>query len=404
VNTTTAAGDVPDHTRRNVVLLALCHGLMGIGNTTMIVESALAGRMLAGDDWHATWPFGFMFLAVMLTTFPASMLMQRIGRRAGFSIGATIGIIGAITCAVAIIQQSFFWFCIGAFLTGVYGGFGTFYRFAAADGARPDWRGRAISYVLAGGVGAAILGPEIAKQTTELIPPHLFAGSFAALALIGILAFVLLQFIVIPPPARAAKGDETARPLIAIARQPRFMLAVAGGMIAYGSMNLVMTATPLAMVACGHSFSDSARVIQWHALGMFVPSFFTGQLMRALGVLRVMALGAVLIVICALVNAAGVSFGHFFVALLLLGIGWNFLFVGGSTLLTETYRPSERGKVQAFNDLMVSATVTATAFSSGKILHVLGWASVNHVTIPLAIVAGVAAVALLRSRNTAATP
>jgi MFS family permease len=393
----------PDDTRRNVVLLAVCHGLTGIGSTTMVVESALVGHMLATNKLLATLPLGLMHLAVMLTAFPASLLMQRFGRRSGFTIGAAAGTFGTGICCLAIVQGSFALFCVGAFINGIYNGFATFYRFAAADGARPEWKSRAISYVLAGGVLAALLGPEMAKRTTEMLSPYLFAGSFAALALTSLVAMVLIQFLRIPPVRRDMSGGE-ARPLLEIAAQPVFLVAVASAMIAYGVMNFVMTVTPLAMVACGFGHGDSATVIQWHALAMFLPSFFTGDLIRRFGVLRVMTAGGVLMAACLAVNFAGIEFANFVGALVLLGLGWNFLFVGATTLVTEAYRPSEKGKVQALNDLLVFGTVATTAVSSGAVHGVAGWTWINVACVPFLLFALAAATWLTSRRRRTVTP
>lgn len=390
----------PDATRRNIVLLAVCHGLTGIGNTTMVVESALVGHMLADNKLLATMPLGLMHLAVMLAAFPASMLMQRIGRRAGFSLGAVAGLLGTLLCVHAIMEGSFWLFCAGTFINGIYNGFATFYRFAAADGAKPEWKGRAISYVLAGGVLAAVLGPEMAKRTTDLLQPFTFAGSFAALSATSVLAFVLIQFLRIPP-ARAERGEAAARPLVEIAMQPVFLVAVSSAMIAYGVMNFVMTVTPLAMNLCGFAHADSATVIQWHALAMFVPSFFTGNLIRRFGVANIMRAGGVLMLCCVAVNLTGQDHVHFFAALLLLGLGWNFLFVGGTTLVTESYRPAERGRVQALNDLLVFGTVATTAMSSGVVHGFAGWTWINLACIPF-LAASLLAVTWLAARRPAA--
>lgn len=399
----TPTATTTDATRRNVVLLAVCHGLTGIGSTTMVVESALVGHMLASNKLLATLPLGLMHLAVMLTAFPASLLMQRFGRRSGFTLGALAGALGTALCCLAVIQGSFALFCAGAFINGIYNGFATFYRFAAADGARPEWKGRAISYVLAGGVLAAVLGPEMAKRTTELLPPYLFAGSFAALTLTCLVAAVLIQFLRIPPARRDMSGGE-ARPLLEIAAQPVFIVAVMSAMIAYGVMNFVMTVTPLAMVACGFRHVDSATVIQWHALAMFLPSFFTGDLIRRFGVLRVMTAGAVMMAACLAVNLSGIDFLHFVLGLALLGLGWNFLFVGATTLVTEAYRPSEKGKVQALNDLLVFGTVAATAVSSGAVHGLAGWAWINAACVPFLLFALGAAIWLTSRRQRAVTP
>ncbi len=398
-----AARSTADYTRRNIALLAVCHGLTGIGSTTMVVESALVGHMLATNKAFATVPLGAMHLAVMLTAFPASFLMQRFGRRFGFSVGAFAGLIGTMLCAVAIMQQSFALFCAGAFVNGIYNGFATFYRFAAADGAKPEWKSRAISFVLAGGVLAAIVGPEMAKRTTDSLPPHMFAGSFVALALTSVIAFALIQFLRIPPPRRDVVSGPS-RPLMEIALQPTFMVAVCGSMIAFGGMNFVMTVTPLAMVSCGFAHGDSATVIQWHALAMFLPSFFTGSLIRRFGVLTVMTTGAVLMAACVAINLTGITFAHFFIALLFLGLGWNFLFVGGTTLVTETYRPQERGKVQALNDLLVFGTVAITAMTSGAVHELAGWSWINIAIGPFLAVAGMALLWLRRRTGTIVSP
>lgn len=392
----------PDHTRRNVALLAVCHGLTGIGSTTMVVESALVGHLLAADKALATLPLGAMHLAVMLTTFPASYLMQAMGRRFGFSVGAVAGLIGTAICTWAIVEASFWLFCFGAFVNGIYNGFASFYRFAAADGARPEWRSRAISLVLAGGVFAAILGPEMAKRTTDMLPPFLFAGSFLALSLTSVVALVLIQLLRIPAPVRTTLPGGEARALAVVAMQPTFLVAVACATIAYGVMNFVMTVTPLAMAGCGFGHGDSATVIQWHALAMFLPSFFTGDLIRRFGVLNVMLAGVVLLGACLAINLSGVTFAHFVAALVLLGLGWNFLFVGGTTLVTEAYRPSERAKVQALNDLVVFGTVAMTATTSGAFHHWTGWAWINAACLPLVAIAGLLAFWLLRRRRAVA--
>ena len=281
-------------------------------------------------------------------------------------------------------------------MNGIYNGFATFYRFAAADGARPEWKSRAISYVLAGGVLAAVLGPEMAKRTTDLMSPYTFAGAFAAVGMPVVHAFgravgaPVVDVVAIDnvgagrmaADARVERGEAAARPLAEIAAQPVFLVAVSSAMIAYGVMNFVMTVTPLAMNLCGFGHSDSATVIQWHALAMFVPSFFTGDLIRRFGVANVMRTGALLMLACIGVNMTGQGYVQFFAALLLLGLGWNFLFVGGTTLVTESYRPAERARVQALNDLLVFGTVAATAMSSGVVHGYAGWTWINLACIP----------------------
>lgn len=248
-----------------------------------------------------------------------------------------------------------------------------------------------------------MIGPEMAKRTTEMLPPYLFAGSFAALSCTAALAFGLIQFLRIPAPARDTPR-EASRPLAEIAAQPVFVVAVGSAMIAYGAMNFVMTVTPLAMATCGFGHGDSATVIQWHALAMFLPSFFTGDLIRRFGVLRVMGVGAALMAACLAVNASGIDFANFVLGLVLLGLGWNFLFVGATTLVTEAYRPSEKGKVQALNDLLVFGTVATTAVSSGAVHGLAGWTWINAACAPFVLLALGAGLWLTHRRRRAVTP
>jgi MFS family permease len=391
-----------DPARRNTLLLALCQGLLMIGTSTMIAEAALVGHLLAENKVYATLPLGAQQLGVLMTIMPASLLMARIGRRAGFSIGACFGIVGTSVATLAVFQGSFWLFCVGTALNGVHNGFAMFYRFAAVDGAGKDGHGKAISYVLAGGVLAALVGPELAKHTKDLFAPVIFAGSFASLVLVALTSLTVLQFIRIPKPSESER-QEAQRPLSAIVRQPAFVAAALGGMVAYGVMNFVMTATPLAMRVCGHSFEATASVIQWHVVAMFAPSFFTGHLIKRFGLPNVMTAGTMLMAVCVAINLAGETVAHFWLALALLGLGWNFLFVSATTLLTTTYRPAEKAKVQALNDLLVFGTVAATAFSAGAAHHALGWDVLNYAAAPFLLLGVAATLWLARSRPAAAT-
>ncbi|MFN8757789.1 MAG: MFS transporter [Tagaea sp.] len=382
--------------RRNVMLLAFAQALVMIGTSTMIAEAALVGHMLAENKALATLPMGLMQLAAMLTTFPASYLMKLKGRRFGFTVGASFGVAGQVVCVTAVLMGSFQMFCAGAMLNGVYNGVGLFYRFAAADGASGAWKSKAISYVLAGGVIAGIVGPELAKATHDLLAPVAFAGSFAALIVVAILAVLIVQYIDIPVPS----GDErhgATRPLGELLTQPKAVVALIAGIVAYATMSLVMNATPLAMVACGLMFEDAARTIQAHVLAMFAPSFFTGALVNRFGLYRIMMAGAVLFAASAGVVLSGLTFWHFYVGLILLGLAWNFLYIGATTLLTETYRPSEKAKMQAANDFLVFGTVAATAAGAGALQHAFGWATINWLSLPFVILAFVA-VAWLAAR------
>jgi MFS family permease len=373
--------------RWEVLLLATCQALSATSNAVMVTTSALIGQTLSPGGL-ATLPIGMQMVAVMLATMPASLLMKQIGRRAGFSVGAGFGIAaGTLGCA-AIMASSFALFCAASVLYGVFMAFGMYYRFAAADVASPAFRARAISYVMAGGVVAAIAGPEIAKATRELFAPVLFAGCYAAIACLAASSLLVLAQVRIPPPNREER-TESGRPMAQIARQPAFLVALGAGAVAQGVMVLVMTATPHAMAFCGLGFNDTAFVIQWHVLGMFAPSFFTGHLITRFGRLRIMSLGAVIVLAALGINLSGVALVQFWGALLLLGLGWNFLFVGATDLLTTTYEPTEKAKVQAVNDLTVFTTAAIASLASGALHHLLGWQAVNlSVILPLFLVFG----------------
>lgn len=353
------------------------------GNSLLITTSALVGFALADDKSLATLPLAAQFIATMLTSIPAAMLMERIGRKPGFILSTLFGLTGGVVATLAILNGEFWWFLLGTVLFGCFNGFGNYYRFAAADAVDVDHKSRAISYVMAGGVVAALVGPNLARLTRESIEGALFAGSYASMIVIYMLALFTLSFIKLPPKAIEKMSAETARPLRVIASQPRFIVALLSAMLGYAVMSLVMTATPLAMHDHNHAFADTSFVIQWHVLGMFAPSFFTGHLIKRFNVLNVMFVGALLGVACIVINLLGTSLWHFWAALLLLGISWNFLFIGGTTLLTETYRPNERAKTQAVNDFTVFTTVSIAILSAGALQHHLGWEVVNIGALPM---------------------
>ena len=382
---------------RTIWLLALCQALLMTGNTLMIATSALVGESLAPRPGLATLPLALQFFATMLTTVPASWSMRRLGRQPGFIMGALFGIAGALSAAHAVQVGLFAWFCAGSILIGMANGFGVFYRFAAIDVASEEYRSRAVSYVLAGGVAAALTGPNLANWTRDVVAAAPFYASYLGLALVHLAAVVVLAFVRIPRPAPALLRS-SGRSLARIMRQPVFIVALVGAMLGYGVMSLVMTATPLAMRHHAHGFGDAAFVIEWHVLGMFAPSFVTGHLIRRFGVLRVMTWGALCMAGCVGVNLSGTSTGQFWLALVLLGVGWNFLFVGGTTLLAEAYTAAEEAKVQAINDFIVFGTVTAASLSSGALLERWGWQAVNLGVVPLLAVV-FAAVLWLRRRR-----
>ncbi len=389
---------LPAHPKLTVLVLALCQVLAMTGATMVIVVSALAGKMLAVDTSLATLPVSLMFVGNMAMTIPASLLMKRVGRRAGFTVGAGFGVSAALVGAWGLLTGSFVIFAFGGLIQGCYNAFWQYYRFAAADAVHEDYKGRAISYVLLGGIVAAVIGPELAKASAGLVDGARFAGSYLTMAGLAAGAIVLIQFIAIPPPGEEERVGE-GRPLREIARQPTFLIAVLAAMIGYASMALVMTATPLAMQGHGHSFPDTAFVIQWHALGMFVPSFFTGHLIRIFGAVRIVLAGTVAMLAMVAVTMSGAGVVEYWSALVLLGIGWNFMFIGGSTLLTEVYTLPEKAKVQGVNDFLVFGANAVASLSSGVIYDRFGWQAVSYaIVLPLLTVFATALWLRLRRR------
>ncbi len=372
--------------RRTVLMLAVCQALAMTGMTVVATTASIVGSMLAPDRALSTLPIAVQMTGMMSATIPAALLMARIGRRPGFWIGTALGATGAIVATIALFQASFALFCLGTFLNGMYNGVAQQYRFAASEIAGPEFRSKAISFVLAGGVVAAVFGPQLAKWSSGLFAPVIFAGCYVVIVGLCLTAAILLCLIRLPkppPPALRSQG----RPLAVIAAQPTFIAAVVAAMIGYGVMSLVMTATPIAMLDCGHVFADAAFVIQWHVLGMYAPSFVTGHLIARFGESRILMTGAALLLLCCAINLAGIGVVNFWAANLVLGVGWNFLFVGGTSLLTRTYRSEEKGKVQGLNDFLIFGTVAVSAFASGALLSGVGWAMVQIAMIPLVLVA-----------------
>lgn len=392
-----------DPIRRNVILLAFAQAFFMCVQTMAIATTPLAGHAMLGlDQKHwATVPLVLTHTGIMLATIPASLLMARIGRRSGFSLGALIGIASGLLSVSAVYQQNFAMLCVGALLQGFSAAFAWYFRFAAADAADDQFRPHAISLVMAGGVIAGILGPETAKYATKWLEPVLFAGVYVMVAVYSGFVFMLVQGLRIPGLTKTQE-QKPGRPMLEIARQPTYLVALTSSMFGYAVMTLVMSATPLAMLACGFKFGDSATVIQGHVVAMFLPSFFTGKLIQRYGVLPIIAWGAVIQVGCAAINLAGVDFYNFFFANILVGLGWNFTYVGGSTLLTRTYRPEERAKVQASHDFLVYATTALAAGLSGVLQAEVGWSVVNVASIPLMGIVFFAALWLMQNQRRAA--
>ena len=369
---------------RNVFLLSGCQALLTTGNILLVSVVALIGQSLATSASMTTFPVATQFIGLMLATIPASLIMRRIGRKNGFYLGNSIGILGAALCIFALKTQQFYLFSMATFLLGIGIGFGTLYRFAAVEVCQDNAKSKAISLVMAGGVIAAIIGPQLAISSQNLLGDAEFAGAFVGLLGLYILALVLLFFTHIPKEV-LGEQNEKARPLKQILLQPTFIVAVIVAMVSYVVMNLLMTATPLAMARCGFSFAQAANVIEWHVLGMFVPSFFTGNLIARFGLNRMMYAGAVLMLACIGINLTGVSEWHFWTALLLLGVGWNFMFISATQMVTSTYKPAEKAKSQAANEFIVFSMVTVSALSSGWMEAALGWQAMNWMMLPLVI-------------------
>jgi predicted MFS family arabinose efflux permease len=378
---------LPDaQAKRQVLLLAISQALYSSAIVILMATGGLVGVMLAPSKGWATMPISTFVIGSMVATVPASFFMQRHGRRLGFISGAITAALGSLLAVYAIYHADFVLFCIASFMFGVYQATSNYLRFAAADISSQIFRPKAISWTLTGGVLAAIFGTLIVIRTIDLLAPFTFAGSYAAAFVICIAAIAVLLPLNIPLIKQSQEQGEV-RPLAELLRQPRLVVAVACATLGYGMMNLVMTATPIAMVDCGFASTDASWVIQWHVLGMFVPSFVTGHIIARHGVERICALGMIILIVSAGINLAGITFGHFAVALILLGLGWNFAFIGGTTMLTGTYRPPERAKVQAFNDFCISATMAVGSLSSGKLLSALGWDAVNVAVLPMALLA-----------------
>jgi MFS family permease len=372
--------------RRNAMVLAVAQALAGGNNTVIVASASILGAMLAPDKGLATLPITGMVFGMWFGTLPVGALARRYGRRFALQCGSAFGVLSGLISYGAAVQGNFWLLILGTFCGGLYAAAHMSYRFAAADTASEAYRPKVVSWVLAGGVFAAIIGPQIIIFTKDLLPPHLFAASYLGQSACAVAAAVVLQFVRIPQGPIKAVVD--ARPLGAIVLTPRFIVAAACGVASYATMNLMMTSAPLAMVGCGHSVTDATLGIQWHVLAMYAPSFFTGTLIARFGVGRVTALGLVLIGCAAVVSWSGITVAHFWTGLILLGLGWNFAFIGATTLVTYCHRPEERTRVQSFNDFLIFGSMAVSSFSSGQLLDHFGWAAVNEVVLPTAVVAG----------------
>lgn len=377
--------------RLNVAILVIAQTLFMVASVTVMTLSGVIGRALGPDPGLATLPIAMMMLGTVASTLPASLYMKRVGRRAGFLFGTLLGGVGGgLLAFAAVAWQSFWLFCVGNLLLGLYQGFAMYYRFAAADVASPAFRPRAMSFVMAGGVIAAFVGPWNANLASSWIAAVPSGGPYLVIAILALVAIGLLAFLRVPPAGEPKAGDPQ-RPMREIARSKRFVVAALAAASGYAIMILVMTATPLAMRNLGYPMSDVAFIMQWHVLGMFAPSFFTGSLIARFGHARILLAGCVLLAASALTAPLGTSLPLFWIGLVLLGVGWNFLFIGGSALLTTAHSEAERGKVQGINDLLIFSLVTLGALLAGQLLHVAGWTTLNLAMLPLIALVAVGA-------------
>jgi MFS family permease len=378
-----AVGDA--RARGNVLRLATAQALAGANAAVIFATGSIVGVTLAPSPALATLPLSIFVIGLAAGTLPTGAISRRYGRRVAFIAGSICGMFCGLTAAFAIVTGSFLLFCLATFLGGLYGAVSHSYRFAASDGASPAYRPKAISWVMAGGVFAGVLGPQLVEWTMGYWPQYLFAASFGAQAVIALIAMAVLSRVDAPPPppAEVAAG----RPLLEIIRQPRFVAAALCGVVAYTMMNLVMTSAPLAMKMCGLTLSDSNFGLQWHIVAMFGPSFFTGLLIARFGAPTMVATGLVLEAVAAGIGLAGITAMHFWACLIVLGLGWNFAFVAATAMVVETHRPEERNKTQAFNDFLVFGMMALGSLSSGQLLASYGWTSVNLVVLPLVALA-----------------
>lgn len=386
--------------KRNAVVLGLTQALGGGNNAVLIATGSLVGAMLAPSKVLATMPVAAYVLGLWIGTLPVGALARRYGRQVAFQVGTLFGVLTGILCFLGVVYGSFVLFCLGALVGGFYAAAMHGYRFAAADTASPAFRPKAISWVMAGGVASGVIGPQLIILTKDLWPPFLFAPTFIGQALLAVGAGLMLMVLRLPKPVAPQAGDapKPVRPLKEIARQPRFIAAVVCGVASFGTMNLVMTSAPLAMLDCNHSVNDAALGLQWHVIAMYLPGFITGSLIARFGVDRIIMLGFILLIVSALVSMAGITVWHFWIGLILLGVGWSFSFIGATTMVTECHEPHERLIVQPLNDFLVFGTMTIVTLMSGAVLASAGWNAVNGLVFPV-VLAAAALLVLFGSRR-----
>jgi MFS family permease len=379
--------------RSNVVRLAVAQALAGANSTIVYATGAVVGDMLAPSKALATLPVSIFVVGMALCTLPAGMIAERYGRRTVFLLGAASGILAGLIAALAVFHQSFWLFCVSTFFGGVYAAVVLSFRFAAADCAAPERRARALSAVMAGGVFAGVIGPQLVTHTMYLWVP-MFVATFVGQAAVAALSAIILAGVDLPRPTAAERS--AGRPLGIIVRQPRFILAVICGVVSYLLMNFLMTAAPLAMKLCGLPQESANLGLQWHVIAMYAPSFWTGRLITRFGATAVVAVGLALIAASSAVGLLGIEVVHFWATLILLGIGWNFGFIGASAMVLECHRPEEKERVQSFNDFVVFGTMMVGSFLSGGLLSFFGWSTVLLLSFAPLLIAVIALIGLLR--------
>jgi MFS family permease len=386
--------------RRNALVLSVAQALAGGNNTVIVSTASIVGAVLAPDKGLATLPITAMVLGMWLGTLPVGFLARNFGRRFALQTGSVFGILSGLISYTAVMNGQFWLLLVGTFCGGLYAAAHQSYRFAAADTASEAYRPKVVSWVLAGGVFAALIGPQLVIFTKDMLPPHMFAASYLGQSVCALLAALVLMFVKVPPIP--PKRIEKSRPLPEIVSTRRFIVAVACGVASYSMMNMIMTSAPLAMVGCGHSVTDATLGIQWHVLAMYAPSFVTGSLISRFGVERITGIGLGLIAAAAAVGIAGISVANFWTGLVLLGAGWNLSFIGATTMVTQCHRPEERNKVQAFNDFLIFGSMAVSSFSSGQLLEYFGWVAINEVIFPTIFVVGALLVWLTMRKRAAA--
>jgi MFS family permease len=383
--------------RRTAFILAAAQAIIGSAAPIAISVGGLAGQyLLAADKSLATAPITGFNVGVALGALPAAAIIRSLGQRGGFMTGTIITALGGLVATLALFHPNFWLFAFGLAVLGIGGAFVQQFRFAAADNAPSEFKARAISFVLAGGIVTAILGPQIVIFTRELFAPVMFAGSFASILVLSAVGAIILSFLRIPSRAagKAEIADSDARPLSEIVTRPRFVAALFCAVGSYALMSFVMTGAPLAMVGCGLSTDDAMLGISWHVMAMFAPSFFTGSLIHRFGAERIVAAGLILLVACAVVALSGLALWQFWTALILLGLGWNFGFIGATAMVADSYRPSEKGKVQGFHDFVLFGSVAFASLMSGAVYNAWGWEMLNWIVFPVTALCFVALGAL----------